>query len=111
MRHQHRRNARVVVNHLAFGETGRRIEDFLQVRQLQTPAADFDDLIRAGQGDGDLAILNSYAFVFSICSACFSDVSLTFAPLSMRAISSVRSSPVISRTVVRVRSPAFFFSI
>jgi hypothetical protein len=52
-----------------------------------------------------------YALAFSICSACFRDVSVSLAPLSMRATSSVRSSPLIGRTVVRVRPPTACFSI
>ena len=36
--------------------------------------------------------LLSYRLAFSICSACFSEVSVSLAPLTMRAISRVRSS-------------------
>jgi hypothetical protein len=52
-----------------------------------------------------------YALAFSICSACLREVSVSLAPLSIRATSSVRSSPLIGRTVVRVRPPTAFFSI
>jgi len=52
-----------------------------------------------------------YEFTFSICSACLREVSVSLAPLNMRATSSVRSSPVMSRTPVRVRSAELFFSI
>ena len=61
-------------------------------------------------GDFDGRV-TAHAFVFSICSACFREVSVSLAPLNMRATSSVRSSPVIRRTAVRVRSAELFFSI
>ena len=50
-------------------------------------------------------------FALIICSACLREVSVSFAPLSMRATSSVRSSPVTARMLVRVRPPDSFFSI
>jgi len=59
----------------------------------------------------DTSRRNSHALVFSICSACLREVSVSFAPLNMRATSSVRSSPVMRRTAVRVRSEELFFSI
>jgi len=52
-----------------------------------------------------------YPFALIICSACFREVSVSFAPLSMRATSSVRSSPTTRRMPVRVRPPDSFFSI
>jgi hypothetical protein len=57
------------------------------------------------------ASVPAQAFALIICSACLSDVSVTLAPLSMRATSSVRSSPVMLRTEVFVRPPDSFFSI
>jgi len=51
------------------------------------------------------------ALVLSICSACLREVSVSLAPLSIRATSSVRSSPVMRWTLVRVRPAAAFFSI
>ena len=54
---------------------------------------------------------STYRLDFSICSACFTDVSVSFAPLSIRAISSVRSTSVISRILVRVLPDFSVFSI
>ena len=67
-------------------------------------------LRRLGQVRG-FGLIVGYALVFSICSACLREVSVSLAPLSMRATSSVRSSPVMRRTAVRVRSAVLFFSI
>ncbi len=53
----------------------------------------------------------AHAFALIICSACLSELSVTFAPLSIRATSSVRSSPVMLRTVVLVRPADSFFSM
>jgi hypothetical protein len=53
----------------------------------------------------------TYELDLSICSACLREVSVSLAPLNMRATSSVRSSPVMRRTVVRVRPAEAFFSI
>ena len=39
---QHRRHARVVVDHLALGEAGLRVEDLLEVRQAQLAPLDVD---------------------------------------------------------------------
>ena len=44
MRYQHRRYARVIVNDLTFGKAGFRVEDLVQVRQLEEPATNFDIL-------------------------------------------------------------------
>jgi len=57
------------------------------------------------------AIKQLYRFAFSICSACASDVSVSFAPLIMRASSRVRSCASSRRTDVFVRPPVSFFSI
>lgn len=53
----------------------------------------------------------SYPFALIICSACFREVSVSLAPLSMRATSSVRSSPITARMLVRVLPPHAFFSM
>ena len=45
MRHQHRRNAGIVVNDLALGETRGRVENFIEVRQLQLAPTNFDNVI------------------------------------------------------------------
>jgi hypothetical protein len=133
---KHWGDARVIVDDLALGESHRGIEHFVQVRQLQAATIDIDILIsRQGRlRNWEIELLGNcddvcgkplfnypitqlqnyqilYPFVFSICSACFSEVSVSFAPLIMRATSSVRSGPLILRTLVRVRSPARFFSI
>ena len=47
----------------------------------------------------ELRNLKRYALALIICSACFREVSVNVAPLSILAISSVRSSPLISLTV------------
>ena len=47
----------------------------------------------------------------SIASACFLDVSVNRAPLSIRAISSCRSSSFSRRTLVRESPPTSRFSI
>ena len=52
-----------------------------------------------------------YPFAFSNCSACCRDVSVSFSPLSMRAISSVCSAVVSARTSVLVRPAVSRFSI
>ena len=52
-----------------------------------------------------------YPFALIICSACLREVSVSLAPLNMRATSSVRSSPATSRMLVRVRPPDSFFSM
>ena len=49
-----------------------------------------------------------HAFALIICSACLREVSVSLAPLNMRATSSVRSSPVMRRTLVRVRPAESF---
>jgi len=46
VRHQHWRNARVIIDDLALGESRFWVEHLVQVRQLQMPAIDFDILIR-----------------------------------------------------------------
>src|ERR1019366_429589 len=51
MRHQHGRNADVEIHHLPLGETGGRIEDLVQIRELEFAALDFDD---GGCGHGVL---------------------------------------------------------
>ena len=55
--------------------------------------------------------LPPHPFVLIICSACFREVSVNFAPLNIRATSSVRSSPLTPRMLVRVRPAESFFSI
>ena len=52
-----------------------------------------------------------HPFVLIICSACFREASVNFAPLNIRATSSVRSSPLTPRMLVRVRPAESFFSI
>ena len=52
-----------------------------------------------------------HPFVLIICSACFREVSVNFAPLNIRATSSVRSSPLTARMLVRKRPAESFFSI
>ena len=42
MWHENRRDARVVVNDLSLGKAGRGIQDFVQIRQLQLPALNFN---------------------------------------------------------------------
>ena len=42
MRQQHRRDARVVVDHLALGEAGLGIEDLVEVGERQRPPVDLD---------------------------------------------------------------------
>src|SRR2546426_485726 len=59
--------------------------------------------------DDLLAHIDRWAL--SICSACLRDVSVNLAPLIMRAISSVRLSPVIRQTTVQVRPPDSRFTI
>ena len=54
---------------------------------------------------------DGYRLAASICSACFREVSVKFAPLSMRAISSTRSFGSICRTPVCVRPPRCAFSM
>ena len=54
---------------------------------------------------------NPYPFALIICSACLREVSVSLAPLNMRATSSVRSSPTTARMLVRVRPPHAFFSM
>ena len=53
VRHQHRRDADVVVHHLPFGETGGGIEDLVQIRELELAALHFDD---GGSGHGDAVV-------------------------------------------------------
>jgi hypothetical protein len=53
----------------------------------------------------------THPFALIICSACLREVSVSLAPLNMRATSSVRSSPDTARILVRVRPPDSFFSI
>ncbi len=43
MRQQRGRNAGVEIHHLTFGETGGRIEDFFEIRELELAALHFDD--------------------------------------------------------------------
>src|ERR1700688_3454044 len=53
----------------------------------------------------------THPFARIICSACFREVSVSFAPDNIRATSSVRSSPLICRTVVFARPAVSRFSI
>ena len=57
MRHQHRRYARVIVNDLSLGKACFRVEDFVQVRQLEEPATNFDILIGRQGGSKKLGNL------------------------------------------------------
>src|SRR6266487_5373014 len=45
MGNQDRRNTGVIINDLAFGKSGRRVEDLFEIRQLEVLAFNFDDLI------------------------------------------------------------------
>jgi hypothetical protein len=58
-----------------------------------------------------VSICVSYPFALIICSACLREVSVSLAPLNIRATSSVRSWPTTARMLVRVRPPQVFFSI
>ncbi len=49
MRHQYRRNADVIVDHLTLGEAGGGIENLVQVGKIELTAFDFDD---GGSGHG-----------------------------------------------------------
>jgi hypothetical protein len=64
----------------------------------------------AGRPSGDAATGN-YLLVSSRCAACFRLVSVSLAPLSMRAISCVRSESSMRRTSVWVRPRFSVFSI
>ena|SRR6185369_7928994 len=115
MRYKNGRNAGIEINDLPFRKTGGGIENFVEVGQLKGSTVDFYDLVSAHEClksglDAEFAP-EGYAFAFSICSACFSELSVNLAPLIIRATSSVRSGPAILRTLVLVRSPARFFSI
>jgi hypothetical protein len=59
----------------------------------------------------DCARMCGYRLVWSKCSACFRLVSVSLAPLSMRAISWVRSESSMRRTSVCVRPRFSVFSI
>src|SRR5205814_4213311 len=59
MRQQRRRDARVVVDHLALGEPGLGIQDLLEVRELELPPADLDGRV----GHADLRFLGAAAFL------------------------------------------------
>jgi hypothetical protein len=77
-----------------------------------TDAAARAHSLRSGRGaDEGVRSTQAYALALIICSACLRDVSVSLAPLSMRATSSVRSSPVTGRMLVRVRPPDSRFSI
>ena len=61
--------------------------------------------------EGLSGIEGHHPFALIICSACLREVSVNFAPDSMRATSSVRSSPSMRRTEVFVRPALSRFSI
>jgi len=70
------------------------------------------DLMARNETEGPVQErITTQALALIICSACLREVSVSFAPLSMRATSSVRSSPVTGRMLVRVRPPDSFFSM
>src|SRR5207248_11070675 len=45
VRHEHRRDARVIVDDLPFSESSGWIENLVEVRQLQLSPVNFDDLV------------------------------------------------------------------
>lgn len=45
VRDENRGNASVIVNDLAFGKSGGRVEHFVEIGQLKLFAFDFDDLV------------------------------------------------------------------